>query len=557
MLAAQALAQLENSLSAVTTELARRSENPGNSAIVEKAVKEAEKIFSGYAKFEPNKRAVYNCVLELLQGRKLSTWQRDLVAFGLTEPIREMGNATVLGSPRLEGLLIAYEQQALSESFWPLSWHAILSTYFSFDPQSTRDHALKFGWKQLQAFLHKTWPYIDKLVGTQFVPDWVFVLRNHPQALLQNPTDRYALDYLNGDRGPANNLARDLGIPETSWFWHSLVLSAVQRAASQTDDVFQALIPKLIDLLRERPAFRDEAIEHMLVRYHACKGAPASEVLKNYVIAPDVWKNPKLKLIGQGGASWNRVPEPVWRMVLSWVNQKNLLDFFEILAARNQADAGRLAFWSRYMGQIIWARLIFGKETMDLQRRNEEVRNIIAGEQGMHARLTSSQKKMVDAFLMQIGNYLIVEFSKKPNACYIYKVNQLPFEPYASEYDGGSPDLAVGPSGNFSARIVHTPNWELGAEAELRRLGIQPDLNSSRPPRINKPNAFRANSLSVEEVQKIVARYPGASLRDERASTRGRLWVMNPQQQPLLEIELKQLGFSWSSLYAGWYHMGS
>lgn len=557
MLAAQALAQLESRLSAVTLELARRCENPGEPAVVEKASKETEKVFSSYAKLEPNKRAVYECVLELLRGRKLSSWQQDLVAFGITEPVREMGNATVLGSPRLEGLLLAYERQAQDKDFWPLSWHALLSTYFAFDPQSTRDEAVRTGWKQLQSFLHKTWPHIDKSVGDQLPPDWVSVLRKEPYALSQSPTDQYAVAYLKGDREPANRLAKDLGIPETSWFWHSLVLSAVHRAAVQTDDVFRALIPTLIGLLRERPAFRDEAIECLLVRYHACKGAPPSEELKNYVISADVWKNPKLKLIGQGGASWNRVPEPVWRMVLNWVNQGNLRDFFEILAARNQADAGRLAFWSRYMDQIVWARLIFGQETMELQRRNEEVRKLIAGEQGMHARLTSTQKKMVDAFMMQIGNYLIVEFSKKPNACYVYQADELPFEPYASHYDGGSPDLAVGPNGNFAARIVHTPNWEIGAETELRNLGIHPDRGSSRQARPTQNRAYSSNGLNFSEVRNIVARYPGASLKDERGSTRGRLWVVDPQQRQLLGRELERLGFSWSDMYSRWYYAGS
>lgn len=557
MLAAQALAQLESRLSAVTMELARRCENPGEPFVVETAAKATEKVFTGYAKLQPNKRAIYECILELLRGHKLSTWQQDLVAFGLTEPIRELGNSTVLGSPRLEGLLLSYERQAQDKDLWSLAWHALLSTYFSFDPQSTRDEATKIGWKRLQVFLKKSWPYIDKSVGEQFVPDWVGVLRKESHALSENPTDKYAVAYLSGDRQAANHLARDLGIPETSWFWHSLVLSSVQRAAAQTDEVFCGLIQKLIDLLRERPAFRDEAIECLLVRYHACRGAQPNEELKNYVIAPDVWKNPKLKLIGHGGASWNRVPEPVWRMVLNWVNQGNLRDFFEILAARNQADAGRLAFWSRYMDQIVWARLIFGQETLELQRRNEGIRKLIAGEQGMHASLTSSQKKLVDAFMMQLGNYLVIEFSKKPNACYVYKADKLPFAPYDNQYDGGSRDLAVGPNGNFAARIVHTPNWEFVAESDLRKLGIYPDRGSARQNQSAQANGLVASGLSLVEVRSIVARYPGASLKDERDAQRGRLWVTDTQQRQLLGRELEQLGFRWSSINSGWYHLGS
>lgn len=561
MLAAQALAQLEGRLASLSADLTRRCENPGQPAVVEAAAKEAERTFEGYTKMQPNKRAVYECVLELLQGRKLSPWQQDLVAFGLTEPIREVDNATVLSSPRLEGLLLAYERLAKSKDFWPLSWHALLTTYFSYDPQSSKDEPSKSGWKRLQKFLQDTWPSVNQALGDQLVPDWATVLRREPSVLAYDPANKYADAFLNGDQEPANRLARDLGIPDSSWFWHSLILSAVQRAAELPDDKFIALIPHIIKLLKSRAAFRDEAIECLLVRYHACKGVPPHEVLKNFVISADVWKNPKLKLIGQGGAAWNRVPEPVWRMVLNWVNQGNLRDFFEILAARNQADAGRLAFWSRYMDQIVWARLIFGQETWDLQNSNPEVRQLIAGEQGMHARLTSSQKRLADAFLMQLGSYLIVEFSKKPNACYVYKANELPFEPYAKEYDGGSPDLAVGPNGNFAARIVHRPEsgWEIDAHSKLRALGIYPDIGkdgSAQTSAYSRSWERVSSELDLDEVKAVVRRFNGAVLRDERTKTGGRLWVSDSQNRQLLGKELQQLGFVWSDFRKAWYYLG-
>jgi len=41
---------------------------------------------------------------------------------------------------------------------------------------------------------------------------------------------------------------------------------------------------------------------------------------------------------------------------LGWVNERNLRDFFGILASRNNADEGRLAFWSNYLEQITWTR---------------------------------------------------------------------------------------------------------------------------------------------------------------------------------------------------------
>ncbi len=552
MLGRHALSLLEGELSRLLADLTRKCESPGFPEFVEEAAAKVNKTFAGQSQLKPDGRAVYGAALKLLRGQKLTPWEQDLVAFGVNLPIAEVGNLTVLASPRFEGLLIAYGQSVRREDLWTVSWFALLNAYFAYDPQDTLAEVSRGGWLQLRKFLQDSWPTINKVIGDQFVPDWVKVLRREPNALANSPADKYAMSYLQGDEAPVNRLAADLGIAESSWFWHSIVTSVVNKACSQPDDAFIALIPRLIELLRKKPAFRDDSIEAILIRYHSINGAPQHQQLKDYVTHAEIWKNPKLKLIGQGGASWNRVPEPVWRMVLQWVNKRNLRDFFEILAARNQADAGRLDFWTRYIDQIKWTRLVFGAETMSLRRRVPEVRKLIEDEQGTSAILTSTQKKLVDAFMMQLGGYVVVEFSKKPNACYVYKADELPFEPYASEYDGGSPDLAVGPSGEYAARIVHQPGWQVGAEADLRRIGIHPDR------RTRQGYATEThNSDLLTKTQAIVSRYPGSVIRDERTTARGRLWVMDPQQRQDLGRALTSLGFEWSTAYNGWYYNGA
>jgi hypothetical protein len=162
---------------------------------------------------------------------------------------------------------------------------------------------------------------------------------------------------------------------------------------------------------------------------------------------------------------------------------------------------------------------------------------------------------------MQLGSYLIVEFSKKPNACYVYKANELPFEPYAKEYDGGSPDLAVGPNGNFAARIVHRPEsgWEIDAHSKLRALGIYPDIGrdgSAQTSAYSRSWERVSSELDLDEVKAVVRRFNGAVLRDERTKTGGRLWVSDSQNRQLLGKELQQLGFVWSDFRKAWYYLG-
>lgn len=576
MLAAEALGRLNRDLEAAIGAMGLNAGEFGMPELIERAKHEAEKTFQGYAKAKPSKDDAYAAARSFLRGQALDPWGRDLVASAVAEPIREQSGATVLGSRRFGELLTTYEEEAKRGDLWRLTWHGLLYSYFNYDPTTGKDEATKNGWQALRAFLERTWPLIDRQAGRELVPDWVGVLRQEHELLSVAPVERYSRAYLRGETEATDRLAQDLGIPQSSWFWHALVLGAVKRATADSDAEFRRHIPQLLKLLQGRPGFRDEALEAILTRYHACKGAPPDERLRDFVCQPTVWRNPKLKDAGIATA-WNRVPDAVWQMVLGWVNERNLKDFFDILAARNKADSGRLAFWSKYLKQITWTRLVFGRDTMALKRVNSEVRDLIAREEGAYAELTN--KPEVDAFMMQIGRQLIIEFSKKPNACYVYQADQLPFEPYDRQYDGGTSDLAAGyhPHIDCALRIVHTPGWAPRAELDLRRIGIHPDRQdaqrvassgtanaqtskaSANDARTQGASAAQRVSApqgpNMDTLQRLLARFPGADIDDRRNRPgTGRLWVEDPQQRALLAAELKALGFKWANARQAWYY---
>lgn len=568
MLAARALESLTRDLSVALGAMRLHSGEFGKPELVEKPTRDAERIFQGYAKAKPSKEDAYAAARAFLRGQQLDAWQRDLVASAVTEPIREQAGATVLGSKRFPDLLRGYEEEARRGDLWRLTWHGLLYSYFNFDPGVAKEEASQKGWEILRAFLERTWPLVDRQAGKILVPDWVNVLRKESDVLTTKPADKYARAYLQGDTAATDQLATDLGIPPSSWFWHALVLGAVKRATADSDVEFRRLIPQLLRLIEGKPGFRDEALETILVRYHACKGAPQDERLRDYVCQPTVWKNPKLKAAGIATA-WNRVPDPVCHMVLSWVNERNLKDFFDILAARNKADEGRLAFWSQYLKQITWTRLVFGADTMALKRTNAEIRDLIAREEGAYAQLTG--KKEVDAFMMQIGSYLVIEFSRKPNACYIYVADELPFEPYGKYYDGGTEDLGAGFHQECAARIVHREGWEARAAEELGNLGIRPDRPEAR--RVTPAGTAGASTASgrvngtstarptgnlrgpdMAALRAMVGRFRGASIDDKRdTKSGGRLWVDDPLQRVQLATELKAMGFKWANSRQAWY----
>ncbi len=575
MLATSALQRLSRDLTASMAVMGLHAGEFGKPELVEKLTREAEELFQGFARAKPSKEDAYAAARTFVRGQPLDAWQRDLVASAVAEPIREQAGAMALASRQFPTLLASYEAETKRGDLWRLTWHGLLYSYFHFNLDGSRDDAARAGWEALRVFLERTWPLIDRQAGKDLVPDWVNVLRLEADVLTSRPVEKYSRAYLRGETDATDRLAADLGIPPSSWFWHSLVLGAVHRAAAEVDAEFRRLVPQLIKLIQNKPGFRDEAIEVILIRYHACKGAPPDELLRDFVCQPTVWRNPKLKAAGIATA-WNRVPDPVWQMVLSWVNERNLKDFFDILAARNNADEGRLAFWSKYLKQITWTRLVFGADTMSLKQSNAEVRNLIAREEGAYAQLTRFLD--FDGFMMQIGPYIIIEFSKTGKACYGYQADRLPFERYARHYDGGTEDLAAGYSQDRALRIHHSKGWEWKAEQDLRKLGIVPDVASPRrvaagsvadtTPGVGRTTgagnglgiaAAASNSTAgrpdMTRLNAIITRFRGASIDDRRkSSSGGRLWVEDPLQRAQLASELKSLGFKWANSREAWYY---
>jgi hypothetical protein len=575
MLSGVALNNLNKEFQNCIESFGLHSEFLGLPSVVEKSAKEAERTFQGYSKAKPNKDDAYTAACDFLKGATLDDWARDLIASVLAEPIPDAANEMVLSSSKFNRLLETYEAEVKAGSLWRLTWHGLLTSYFSFNPINATEIATN-GWVKLREFLERTWPQMSRQSGDGIAPDWVGVLRDDDSVLTKNPVQKYASEYLFGNAEKVDQLKTDLGIPQSSWFWHQLVLSAVRSATKLGELEFQLSIPRLIELIRERPAFRDEAIELVLVRYHQCANYQPHDELREFVVHNDVWRNPKLKALGLAPA-WNRVPDVVWRMVMTWVTERALKDFFDILASRNSSDAGRLAFWSKYLQQITWTRLIFGSETMALQYSNKAVKELIARERGDYAEMLTNKKS--DAFMMQIGNFLAVEFSVTSNAGYVYDVKSLKFDKNLKYYSGDTDDLKYGFSTGEGLRILHTPDWEDAATYQLQKLGIYPDAKTSSrvtnsrlkdtpfSPNLKNSGAqsttFQFNQrggdtakFSMGKLHHLVEGFKGAQILDKRGPTGGRLWVEDSSQSRFLAGELEKLGFVWANSRESWYYKG-
>lgn len=551
----------------------------GQPELVFKAVQQAEKLFQSFGHAQPSEQEAYAAALMLLKGKTLDARATHFVAAAVGIPIKEYAGKTLLESEYGDQLLDQYRSAIQQGKFSRLTWHVLLSSYFGFDPSRLKDPQGREAFEKLRLFLDETWLLVSRNSKSSWIPDWQRVLREERQLLGLHPMDRYAQDYLEGRHNHINHIALSLGVPPQSWFWEELVLGGIRHVAQGSDADFQAKLPVLIDLIKKAPVYRDQAIVMLLERFYQSKDRSEHAVLRDYVIRPDIWKNPKLKTSGIATA-WHQVSDDVWRMVLGWVNKRNLRDFFDILAARGHADYGRLEFWSRYMEQITWTRLVIGPDTYRLRKRLPALDELLISEEGDFAILDGASRSL-DAFLMELGDYIFVEFSLDNNGAYGYSKKVLPFNLYSKKYHAGTMELKYGyrKSGRGYIAIRHIPNWQLTTEQRLAEIGIFPDARNNvvakktplhaaqtqhppqviRPP-VPKPVDAEPVSLSrnkplvqVEEVRMLAGQYAGVKVTENKLGSIQKIYVEDVSHNVQLGNYLKKMGFQWSNFMEQWY----
>jgi EH_Signature domain len=515
----------------------------GQPELLARQAEATRKLANGVTAPQGSRAGALTLAKRFIKGENLDSFESDQLAFVICEAIPDLDDLSVIGSDRLPFLIKHFSDQAKAGELWGPIWRALLISYFNFNPVRTDSEDERSGWESLGKLLRSSWPDIDQRASTKFTPSWILAIRDDPGILKDRPAKKYASDFLNGNVEAISRLTYELGIPSTSWFWHALVQESIEYAVSRSDLQFKTYLPDLIELIEEKKVYRDVSLTLILERYFKCQDNACHEGLRDYAILS--WKNPNALEDGMA-PGWNHVTKPVWEMVCSWVNENNLRDFFEILTRRasrlrrrpigsgspttkdHGADLSRLNFWSRYIKQIRQTRFVFSDDTIRERKNDKQLGNLISREEGRYARYRNNHAE--DAFMMQIGSYLIVEFSNQPNACYVYDLRKLPFEKNAKQFDV-TDDLKFGFRGEKAARFTHQDGWENGAYNDLQRLGIYPDpvLDRSRKiapkntpenqkPTLVKPWLVGAGSMS-SHAKETVRVEPSVRVLNEGVTT--------------------------------------
>ena len=417
---------------------------------------------------------------------------------------------------------------------------------------------------------------MQDLATTGLQPAWAEALNANPQLLGEDPGRFYGASALERGQEEFEQLRRTLDIRRNSWLVWRLVLGEIHAATDKADEPFLGLVPRLLDLLVKTPPAVNTGLSRLLDRYCERRNVSVHEGLRDYAVAQ--WGNPWLDV---NRAKWSFVSDPAREMVAGWLKRDLIRRFFSLLAADGLNDTRRLKFWERYYASIGDMYFVLGGTA--LRHQGADFRKIREQMQGRLLELHSAGPRTNNAFIMCIGDHVVVEFGIKGNACYIFKREGLPFT------------LGGAVAGNSNAlkhwrheeRLLHVDGsfekWEGRFEGTLFRLtGTKPTPLAFAPPPTAagaRPNTAGATSGFTQPVRGAVQPSPSRaplpkpagpssgfaidglerfcashSLQiDDRRGQNGCLWVRTHNLDAPVTKQLQAWGFEYKNAFKGWW----
>jgi hypothetical protein len=430
-------------------------------------------------------------------------------------------------------------------------FQGLLSSYFRFDPKETTNQRGSENWTLLKGFLKKKLsPIYQSSKERGVIPDWLATLYEHKNLLEENPCKRYADSLTRGSTQELKEVCEGLGIESSSWVWNEAFLAYVQTVCAMRDAPFVDHLNGVLELVNGKgqihlpESMAIEATAHCVIRY----SKSASTIEHPYLRDTCVRRigNPMLEQ-----TKWDAFVdhEPARQMVTSWLKQQLIKDFFELLAQDGAADIRRLNYWLKWEKHITEMWFFLGEMAFRDQRTAfKDVRERMGGS---IRHLEEPSRPENNAFVMRIGEYLVIEFATKNNAMFIYQADQAsPDMKYTYRTTPRLKNLK-GSLGKHS----HMGSWERSFDHVLRRRLSQSVIAASSQTPIyqsttSQPTPPAAKSLGVLPLNmnelRSVLDVSDARLEDYRAK-QGNLWVTltDKSQDPGLATYLERRGFKY------------
>lgn len=297
-------------------------------------------------------------------------------------------------------------------------WLALCTSYFGHASDTPEENPQ---WLQLRKQIAAGFKQLKESSPRPL--SWMTVIDTYGDIFTDNAGFLLGQQLGRGEITDISMLEKVAQIPQTSWLWRKIVNHLVSEIFRQTDDEFEQKINELIALSRQLSRFKDNLLAAMLTRYcHSVYKHKTHFELKQ--IALEYWGNPQLIARNKGWLL--HVEKPVLLMVQSWFAKDDLKLFFELLKGNRDVDEARLFYWLRYTNQMSYTRIVLGTDSQEskdpayVEFRTKNARRL--------SQLTGAGARDNNAIIMQIGDYLFVEYSKV-GAVYPYHHARAPFNP--------------------------------------------------------------------------------------------------------------------------------
>jgi hypothetical protein len=528
----------------------------GDSKVMSKILREIKRDLGG-SEGRPSEDLLIKAIRKFETKGGTDTFNElKYVCYGAETPIGPKKYRLIEDKETFELLLKAVEKRNSKQL--RRCFQGLLSTYFRFDPKGPTNQRGSENWARLKMFLKKQLsPIYQSSKARGVIPDWLSTLYEHKNLLDENPCKRYADSLTNGSTQELKDVCEGLGVESSSWVWNEAFLAYVQTVCAMRDGPFVGHLNGVLELVNGKgqihlpEAMAIEATALCVIRYSKSSNAIEHPYLRDTCVKRI--GNPMLEQ-----TKWDAFVdyEPARQMVTSWLKQQLIKDFFELLAQDGAADIRRLNYWLKWEKHITEMWFYLGEMAFRDQRSAfKDVRERMGGS---IRQLEEPSRPENNAFVMRIGEYLVIEFSTKNNAMFIYQADQ------------ASPDMKFtyrttprlknlkGSLGKHS----HMGSWESSFDHVLRRRLSQTIPSATVQAPIYRATNTQASTspgsvmgvlpLNMSELRSVVD-VSKARIEDYRAKD-GNLWVTltDKSQDPGLATYLERRGFKYMAGRGYW-----
>jgi hypothetical protein len=439
--------------------------------------------------------------------------------FGVSHSVP--GSWRLLDDDRLFPILLQFVDATRTEPRkFRKCYQGLLSGYFNF-PLFALQAAPRKNWIQLRQFLSDFLPVVRQALPQS---GWVKTLNEHQNLLGEKPCDRYARELLAGNTGDLRAIFYEgLGISKESWIWQEVVFSQMTVACGCDDNRFKKELDRLLRIIDENSMILPgiltiRCVAVLTIRYAECRERPEHDGLRDAAVGKI--GNPWVKKRDWDAHVKTKDGQPhdaARRMVNSWIKRRLIKDFFELLSDDGTADQRRLDYWLDFESTIEDMWFALGPYAREQGGNFKEFRRLA---NGRWLRLENPGSAKNNAFIMRMGEWFVVEFGAKGNACFIFSAENVPFDLTRNWVNGNDTGLK---NKRCRERFIHRDStalkWEKKLDSSIGPLiGSRPSRNRHIHKQAYQPGRDQAMISYIIDVLKL-------PIEDNRTKG-GLLWVL-------------------------------